>query len=71
VLTTPSYCRFTPFAATLSAEVWSAAGNNVSSSEGAQLLRTFHEEANVAARKEPLRLSFYGGGHYDPLVQTR
>jgi hypothetical protein len=33
-------------------------------------LRTFHEECS-AARPEPLRLSFYGGGHYDPLVQTR
>ncbi|CAN0497990.1 unnamed protein product, partial [Laminaria digitata] len=39
---------------------------------GAKRLRTFHEAAGVAggggllgSRRPPMRLSYYGGGHYD------
>eukprot|EP00500_Bicosoecida_sp_ms1_P001120 CAMPEP_0203812372 /NCGR_PEP_ID=MMETSP0115-20131106/4112_1 /ASSEMBLY_ACC=CAM_ASM_000227 /TAXON_ID=33651 /ORGANISM="Bicosoecid sp, Strain ms1" /LENGTH=459 /DNA_ID=CAMNT_0050721217 /DNA_START=154 /DNA_END=1529 /DNA_ORIENTATION=- len=34
---------------------------------GARCLRTFHE-AGVAGARAPMRLSYYGGGHYDAIV---
>ena len=39
---------------------------------GARKLRTFHESPNgdVAHTGEPMRLSYYGGGHYDSLVRA-
>jgi len=47
-----------------SAEVWAFDGE-----VGAQRLRTFHEVPSGGGRALlPMRLSFYGGGHYDSLV---
>ena len=43
------------------AEIYGFAANS-----GAQLLRTFHEAR--AGSRPPLRLSYYGGGHYDSIV---
>lgn len=37
---------------------------------GAKLLRTFHEGHGMVGDtpREPIRLSYYGGGHYDSIV---
>uniref|UniRef100_A0A7S2RLR0 ubiquitinyl hydrolase 1 n=1 Tax=Mucochytrium quahogii TaxID=96639 RepID=A0A7S2RLR0_9STRA len=44
------------------AEVWA-----FDSRDGAKQLRTFHETDHGRSRS-PMRLSFYGGGHYDSIV---
>lgn len=38
---------------------------------GARRLRTFHEPAGTISRRQPMRLSFYGGGHYDSIADPR
>lgn len=47
------------------AEIWA-----YDSAQGAKKLRTFHEPAGLQAR-QPMRLSFYGGGHYDSISDPR
>lgn len=36
--------------------------------DGYRKLRTFHESSGVSRNRPPIRLSYYGGGHYDSLV---
>ncbi|GAB9474936.1 hypothetical protein Gpo141_00012048 [Globisporangium polare] len=36
--------------------------------DGFRKLRTFHESSGVSRNRPPIRLSYYGGGHYDSLV---
>ncbi|KAI9922385.1 hypothetical protein PsorP6_002454 [Peronosclerospora sorghi] len=36
--------------------------------EGFRKLRCFHENSALSRRRPPIRLSYYGGGHYDSLV---
>lgn len=48
------------------AEIWA-----YDAQHGAQKLRTFHEASGLTpsgALRAPMRLSYYGGGHYDSLV---
>jgi OTU domain-containing protein 5 len=45
------------------AEIWA-----YDSALGARKLRTFHEPAGTISRRHPMRLSFYGGGHYDSVA---
>ncbi|CAM9213380.1 unnamed protein product, partial [Phaeothamnion confervicola] len=44
------------------AEIWA-----YDAAEGAKMLRTFHETGG-SKRMPPVRLSYYGGGHYDSVV---
>eukprot|EP01041_Mallomonas_annulata_P010932 gene10932-22823_t len=46
------------------AEIWA-----YDSQLGARKLRTFHD-SNGRVGREPMRLSYYGGGHYDSVVST-
>ena len=48
------------------AEIWA-----YDAQQGAKKLRTFHEASGLTASgaaRAPMRLSYYGGGHYDSLV---
>eukprot|EP00644_Phytophthora_capsici_P014955 jgi/Phyca11/577359/estExt2_Genewise1.C_PHYCAscaffold_1090016 len=36
--------------------------------QGFRKLRCFHENSGIARSRPPIRLSYYGGGHYDSLV---
>lgn len=45
------------------AEIWA-----YDHTTGARKLRTFHEAMIAPRRVRPMRLSFYGGGHYDSIV---
>jgi hypothetical protein len=45
------------------AEIWA-----FDAREGAKMLRTFHETDPQSISKKTIRLSYYGGGHYDSLV---
>lgn len=47
------------------AEIWSFDRN-----EGAKVMRTFHEVSPLGRQRPPIRLSYYGGGHYDSVVGT-
>lgn len=53
------------------AEIWA-----FDAAEGAKKLRTFHEASGFTGRSmapggsAPMRLSYYGGGHYDSLVRV-
>ncbi|CAM9456401.1 unnamed protein product [Chrysoparadoxa australica] len=54
------------------AEIWA-----YDKAQGAKTLRTFHEMAATqgaatsgSSRMTPMRLSYYGGGHYDSIVTT-
>mmetsp|Transcript_8068 Transcript_8068/g.10706 ORF Transcript_8068/g.10706 Transcript_8068/m.10706 type:complete len:624 (+) Transcript_8068:104-1975(+) len=44
------------------AEIWAYDPNN-----GARKLRTFHETRADQQQRPPMRLSYYGGGHYDSI----
>jgi len=46
------------------AEIWA-----YDSATGARKLRTFHEAAGGLAGRQPMRVSYYGGGHYDSIVE--
>jgi hypothetical protein len=35
------------------------------------IYRTFHEVAGRNSRQVPLRLSYYGGGHYDSIIDEK
>ena len=48
------------------AEIWA-----YDSLKGARKLRTFHETAGSSRGVLPLRLSYYGGGHYDSITDEK
>ena len=45
------------------AEIWAYEAQH-----GARKLRTFHENCGESRQRPPMRLSYYGGGHYDSVV---
>ena len=48
------------------AEIWA-----YDTQRGARKLRTFHEATGRLSAQLPLRLSYYGGGHYDSIVDAK
>ena len=48
------------------AEIWA-----YDPQRGARKLRTFHEAAGRVSSVVPLKLSYYGGGHYDSVVDEK
>lgn len=48
------------------AEIWA-----YDTQRGARKLRTFHEATGRQSAQLPLRLSYYGGGHYDSIVDSK
>jgi hypothetical protein len=47
-------------------EIWA-----YDSQKGAQKLKTFHETSVKGSNRPVIRLSYYGGGHYDSIVKDR
>ena len=47
------------------AEIWA-----YDATHGARKLRTFHENCGQGRQRPPMRLSYYGGGHYDSVVSS-
>ena len=48
------------------AEIWA-----YDTQRGARKLRTFHEATGRMSTQPPLRLSYYGGGHYDSIIDAK
>jgi hypothetical protein len=48
------------------AEIWA-----YDTQRGARKLRTFHEATGRLSTQLPLRLSYYGGGHYDSIIDAK
>lgn len=65
-LSTPFYMQAICELYNRPAEIWA-----YDSQRGARKLRTFHETASASTRAVPLRLSYYGGGHYDSVVDDK
>eukprot|EP01035_Chromulina_nebulosa_P020633 gene20633-26750_t len=47
------------------ADIWAYDREN-----GARKLRTFHENSSRRSTRPPMRLSYYGGGHYDSIIDS-